>query len=196
MLKVLEDDVDQLAQRATQMRSRSKQLRNRISIFVLLALLSGACLLLVKFERPRLFIADTFARSFPIRSMIALEHAAKREQADGGTRAKSDGETKSEEIPPQVGVGQHLPLDELRYCRFQEERLRLIKPNVRSAEDTRAFNLLAVDYNSRCSDFLYRDGDAAIVAAELDSNRERLGNEADKIVASWPGHAATSPAVK
>jgi hypothetical protein len=55
---------------------------------------------------------------------------------------------------------------------------------------------LAVDYNSRCSDFLYRDGDAVAVAAELNSNRDRLAKEADQIVAAWPGHAPTQQAVK
>jgi hypothetical protein len=112
-------------------------------------------------------------------------------QATSGEKAKEKanaGQPTADEVVPAVGAGQRLSLSSLRYCRFQEERLRLIKPKVQSAEDTRAFNLLAVDYNSRCSDFLYRDGDAAAVAAELNSNRERLAREAEQIVAAWPGH--------
>jgi hypothetical protein len=56
--------------------------------------------------------------------------------------------------------------------------------------------MLAVDYNSRCSDFLYRDGDAATVAAEMNSNRDRLAAEADQIVVAWRGRAAQGGSTK
>ena len=93
------------------------------------------------------------------------------------------------EIKPAVGSGQHFSLEYVRYCHFQEERLRILKEAVRSAEDTRAFNTLVVDYNSRCSDFFYRDSDVATVTAEIAANRQRLTDEAGRIMSTWPGHA-------
>jgi hypothetical protein len=98
------------------------------------------------------------------------------------------------EIEPPVGTGQHFSLGNVRYCHFQEERLRTIKENVRGAEDTRAFNLLAVDYNARCSDFFYQDSDVATVTAEMAANRKQLAAEAVRIMARWPGHDAAAAA--
>jgi hypothetical protein len=92
------------------------------------------------------------------------------------------------EIEPPVGTGQHFSLANVRYCHFQEERLKILKEKVRGAEDTRAFNILVVDYNSRCSDFFYRDSDVATVTAEVAANRQRLADEAMRIISTWPGH--------
>jgi hypothetical protein len=92
------------------------------------------------------------------------------------------------EIEPPVGTGQHFSLGNVRYCHFQEERLRIMKENVRSAEDTRAFNMLVVDYNSRCSDFFFQDSDVATVKAEIAANRQRLADQAQRIMSTWPGH--------
>ena len=96
----------------------------------------------------------------------------------------------SRETVPLVGTGQHLALEGVRYCRFQQERLRFVKQQVQSAEDTRAYNLLIVDYNSRCSDFFYQDNDLKTVLAEVDAKRELLEAEAKQIVSNWPSHAA------
>ena len=63
------------------------------------------------------------------------------------------------ETKPPVGTGQHLALDGVRYCHFQQERLRMVKQEVQGTEDARAYNLLIVDYNSRCSDYFYQDDD-------------------------------------
>jgi hypothetical protein len=98
-----------------------------------------------------------------------------------------EAETSEDETVPAVGTQQRLGLASLRYCKFQEERLRLIKTKVRSPEDTRAFNLLVVDYNARCSDFLYRDSDILVVEAELVKNRKRLADQADHILSTWRG---------
>jgi hypothetical protein len=98
----------------------------------------------------------------------------------------------NEEIKPAVGTGQHFSVGNVRYCSFQEERLRVMKSAVRGPEDVRAFNLLIVDYNSRCSDFFYRDSDVAAIAAERAANRQRLAAEAQTIIATWSGHSAAA----
>ena len=63
------------------------------------------------------------------------------------------------ELLPAVGKGQRFSREYVRYCQFQEERLRVVKQQVRGPEDIRAYNALANDYNSRCADFFYQDED-------------------------------------
>ena len=93
------------------------------------------------------------------------------------------------ETAPPVGTGQHLSLSGVRYCHYQAARLEIIKQAARSPEDVRAFNLLVVDYNSRCSDFFYQDKDLAQVNAEVAARRPELEADAKRMMAGWPGHA-------
>ena len=113
-----------------------------------------------------------------------------------GTAAATVREGSEVEIMPAVGAGQHLELGGVRYCKFQEARLLLIKPDVHGTEDTRRFNQLAQDYNSRCADFFYRDSDLAIVKAEMAQNSQRLAADAKRVLSTWPGRdsAAATPA--
>jgi len=122
-----------------------------------------------------------------ITNTINAQFAHRLAESFSQKAATLDAETSDEETVPAVGTQRRLSLPSLRYCKFQEERLRLIKTKVRSPEDTRAFNLLAVDYNARCSDFLYRDSDILVVEAELDKNRKRFADEADHILSTWRG---------
>ena len=94
------------------------------------------------------------------------------------------------EMSPAVGTGQHLALPGVRYCHYQAARLEIIKQAARSPEDVRAYNLLVVDYNSRCSDFFYQDKDLEQVNAEVAARRTQLEADARRIMAGWPGHAA------
>ena len=84
------------------------------------------------------------------------------------------------ETAPPVGTGQHLSLPGVRYCHYQAARLEIIKQAARSPEDVRAFNLLVVDYNSRCSDFFYQDKDLAQVNAEVAARRTRARGRRQK----------------
>jgi hypothetical protein len=110
--------------------------------------------------------------------------------------AASIPEGSETEIMPAVGAGQHLELGGVRYCKFQEARLLLIKPDVHGAEDTRRFNQLAQDYNSRCADFFYRDSDLDAVKAEIAQNSQRLAADAKRVLSTWPGRdsATATPA--
>jgi len=93
--------------------------------------------------------------------------------------------TEPELLPP-TGRGQRLAREYVRYCRFQEERLRVIKQQVRGSEDIRAFNTLANDYNSRCSDFFYQDEDLRVVREEVIANQKILEADAERILSTWP----------
>jgi hypothetical protein len=90
------------------------------------------------------------------------------------------------ELLPPTGRGQRLAREYVRYCRFQEERLRVIKQQVRGSEDIRAYNALANDYNSRCSDFFYQDEDHRIVKEEVIANQKLLEADAERILSTWP----------
>jgi hypothetical protein len=96
------------------------------------------------------------------------------------------------ETMPPVGTGQHLALDGVRYCHFQEERLRIVKNEVQGPEDARAYNLLIVDYNSRCSDFFYKDDDLKLVLAEVSAKKNLLEADAKRIMSTWSSHATTA----
>ena len=100
-----------------------------------------------------------------------------------------------QEIMPPARKGEHFSQGNVRYCRFQEERLRMIKEEVHGPEDVRAFNLLANDYNSRCSDFFYQESDLAVVTAEVNANRVLLEADAKRIASTWPGHGPSGAAV-
>jgi hypothetical protein len=111
-----------------------------------------------------------------------------------GPRAEIGSMAAEAEVIPVVGRGQQYSLGNVRYCHFQEERLRIMKHEAHGPEDIRAFNMLVVDYNSRCSDFFYRDSDVATVEAEIAANRQRLAAEAERIMSTWPGHTPTASA--
>ena len=124
---------------------------------------------------------------------------AHREQVRrrGGAGSARQGSIASDgEIVPPVGRGQHFTLGNVRYCHFQEERLKIMKPDVRGPEAMRAFNLLVVDYNSRCSDFLYKDSDVEEVDAELKARSPLLEADAKRIMSTWSRpSSANSPAI-
>lgn len=94
------------------------------------------------------------------------------------------------EVVPPVGTGQRFSLEYVRYCHFQEERLRVIKQEVNGPQDIQAFNILANDYNSRCSNFYYQDDDLKIVMDEVNARKKILEADAKRILATWPWHSA------
>jgi hypothetical protein len=77
----------------------------------------------------------------------------------------------------------------VRYCHFQAERLKTVKQLAQGPEDARAYNLLVVDYNARCSDFLYQSQDLVSVVAEVGANKSKIEADARRIISTWPGHA-------
>jgi hypothetical protein len=100
---------------------------------------------------------------------------------------KTEPEPEPELLPP-VGSGQRFSREYVRYCHFQEERLRVVKQQVRGPEDIRAYNALANDYNSRCSDFFYQDEDLRLVKEEVIAKRKLLEADAERILSTWPWH--------
>jgi hypothetical protein len=107
---------------------------------------------------------------------------------NGVSIRSAEAQTSAAETIPPVGAGQRLELSGVRYCAYQEERLRLMKPDIKGSEAVRLFNLLAVDYNSRCSDYFYKDSDLAMVKAEIMANQRRFAADAKRMISAWPDH--------
>jgi hypothetical protein len=100
------------------------------------------------------------------------------------------------ETMPSIGTGQHLTVEGVRYCNFQKERLRLIKQMIKRPEEARSYNLMIVDYNSRCSDFFYKDDDLKQVEAEIKTNKSILEADAQHILLNVPEASADLSAKK
>ena len=100
------------------------------------------------------------------------------------------------ETMPPIGTGQHLAVEGVRYCNFQKERLRLIKQMIKRPEEARSYNLMIVDYNSRCSDFFYKDDDLKQVEAEIKANKNILEADARHILLNVPETGADPSAKK
>jgi hypothetical protein len=95
--------------------------------------------------------------------------------------------TEPESLPP-ASRGQRYPLEYVRYCHYQEERLRIVKQHVHSQDDIRAYNALANDYNSRCANYFYQDEDLRTVKDEVTAKQKLLEADAQRIVSTWPWH--------
>jgi hypothetical protein len=98
------------------------------------------------------------------------------------------------ELLPPAGNGQRFTREYVRYCHFQEERLRVVKQRVRAPEDVRAYNALAADYNSRCANFFYQDEDLRLVKEEVIAKRKLLEADAERILSTWPWRNGTAKA--
>jgi hypothetical protein len=97
------------------------------------------------------------------------------------------------ELLPPVGTGQRLTREYVRYCHFQEERLRVIKQKVQGTDDVRAYNALVTDYNARCSDFFYQDEDLEAVKEEVKNKQTILAEDAERIMSTWPWRRSVNP---
>ena len=97
------------------------------------------------------------------------------------------------ELLPPVGKGQRLTREYVRYCHFQEERLRVIKQKVQGTDDVRAYNALVTDYNARCSNFFYRDEDLEAVKEEVKNKQATLAEDAERIMSTWPWRRSVKP---
>ena len=100
---------------------------------------------------------------------------------------------ESESIPP-ASTGERFKREFVRYCHFQEERLRVLKEYVRGPQDIQAYNMFANDYNSRCSNFYFLDEDLKAVTEEVNARKQMLEADAMRILSTWPWHAASGTA--
>lgn len=96
------------------------------------------------------------------------------------------------ELLPPASRGQRYKREFVRYCLFQEERLRIVRQNVQGPDDTRAYNALVTDWNSRCADYFYQDEDLRAVKDEVPSLQTMFKADAERILSTWPWRSSSS----
>jgi hypothetical protein len=89
------------------------------------------------------------------------------------------------EVVPTIGTGNSLSRTNIRYCSFQRVRLEAARSSVQSGVQGQRFSAAIADYNSRCSDYRYRQSDEDAVDAELLGKRPSLEAEGRALAASW-----------
>lgn len=89
------------------------------------------------------------------------------------------------ESKPAVGSGQSLSQNELRWCRYQKQRIDGARSAVQGSNDAavRRFNDLVEDYNSRCGQYRYFKSDLDKVDAEVAGKTSSLRSEGAALVA-------------
>jgi hypothetical protein len=136
------------------------------------------------------FLALTIAL---VSSAIRFWHSENTPSAGTVVITQSPSAKAEPESLPPVASGQRYPREYVRYCHFQQERLRTVKQHVRSQEDVRTYNALASDWNSRCADFFYQDEDLRVVKEELASRQRMLEAEGERILSTWPWRSSIRP---
>lgn len=80
---------------------------------------------------------------------------------------------------PPVGDGLVLTSDQVRYCVYEDRRIKGAERAVNSYDQTsvNTFNAMVDDYNSRCSYFQYRQGALTPIQSEADQIQAQLEQE-------------------
>ncbi|MBB4426588.1 tetratricopeptide (TPR) repeat protein [Bradyrhizobium sp. CIR48] len=89
------------------------------------------------------------------------------------------------ETMPSVGTGLALTRANIRYCAFQRVRIEAARPLIQAGVQGQRFSAAVDDYNTRCSDYRYRQSDKDAVDAELIGKRYSLESEGRALAASW-----------
>jgi tetratricopeptide (TPR) repeat protein len=89
------------------------------------------------------------------------------------------------ETMPTVGSGLALTRANIRYCAFQRVRIEAARPLIQAGVHGQRFSAAVDDYNSRCSDYRYRQSDKDAVDAELIGRQYSLESEGRALAASW-----------
>jgi hypothetical protein len=95
------------------------------------------------------------------------------------------------ETVPAVGTGLALTRPNIRYCSFQRVRLEAARPSIQPGVQGQRFSAAIDDYNSRCSDYRYRQSDKDAVDAELPGRRIPLEAEGRALAASWRSNTSS-----
>ena len=106
---------------------------------------------------------------------------------------------------PPVGNGLVLTSDQIRYCVYEDRRIKGAEKAVDSYNQAsvNSFNTMVEDYNSRCGHFRYRDGTLAPIEDEANAIQRQLeqegqarmtGGQAEEIATPTPTASTDTPA--
>jgi hypothetical protein len=98
------------------------------------------------------------------------------------------------EITPAVGTNSILGRDQIRYCLSEKIRMGAMKDEVNLYAETEVdrYNSTVQDYNSRCSQFRYRQGSLESVSREVETQRSRLQTEGALRIKKLRGHSSST----
>ncbi|TYO61479.1 tetratricopeptide repeat protein [Bradyrhizobium hipponense] len=99
------------------------------------------------------------------------------------------------ETMPAVGSGLSLSRSNIRYCSYQGIRLEAARSMITTESQRQGFNTGIDDFNSRCSNYRYRQSDKNAVDAELPGKRYALDAEGRALAATWQSNSLPRPRV-
>jgi hypothetical protein len=108
------------------------------------------------------------------------------EAAQGGSGASQDATPGDDdaETPPPVGNFEPLNLSQLRYCKFQERRLELLKDQVPQSAYPQ-FNGSVDDWNSRCNNSQFLHSYGVTIDGELARSEPQIQAEVARTLRQW-----------
>ena len=92
------------------------------------------------------------------------------------------------EILPPVSTGRVLSRAELRYCKFEIERLKAVRKIVGEQPANAIvdpYNASLNDWRSRCSSNKFTDDDGLAIDAEIAAGRDRIDRDGRQRIAQW-----------
>jgi hypothetical protein len=94
-----------------------------------------------------------------------------------------------EETEPLPGSDNVLVLNEIKYCLAQDSRISTVQPLLDhySHAAIEAYNAIVADFNSRCSQYRYKESDMAQATAAVKAHQAEIDSQAQQWLASWQG---------
>jgi len=80
-------------------------------------------------------------------------------------------------VSPPTGTGNILSISEIRWCVRQDIRLNALRDNISTEKGIDQFNNLVADFNSRCSNYRYREGTQQRAEREVSALRKQIEEE-------------------
>lgn len=97
------------------------------------------------------------------------------------------------ETMPAVGTDLPLSRSNIRYCSYQRVRLEAARPIIETDSQGQRFSVAIKDFNSRCSEYRYRQSDRDAVETELLGKRFALETEGRSLAGSWRSNYPAGP---
>ncbi len=89
----------------------------------------------------------------------------------------------TEQEPPMFNI-EGLTLPQLRFCKFENARLDILKDLVTTAMASE-YNAKVDNYNNRCGRFRYKESDMTQIDAEIAAKGPQIRAEATKLLSTW-----------
>lgn len=105
---------------------------------------------------------------------------------DAGRSTGSAGTANQQvEEKPPVGTGLILTISQIRFCEYERVRMETLEPLIDHWFAAQKFREQVADYNSRCSNFRYRNDALQRVQAEVPGMKPALESQGKAIYANW-----------